>query len=44
MTDTLLREFEEWLLETSEHGDLSYNDAILAAIEKLEELKKKYNV
>ena len=42
---TLLEEFEEWLRKAwddSDIGDVSYTLGIV--IDKLEELKKKYNI
>lgn len=42
---TLLQEFEEWLrLEYEQTGDGDWNEAIGNAMDKLEELKDKYNV
>jgi hypothetical protein len=42
MTDTLLREFEEWLQQYKESDGEEWWHAIGAALVKLEELKKKY--
>lgn len=42
---TLLQEFEEWLRINYENsGDGQLAAALLAAMNKLEELKKKHNV
>jgi len=41
---TLLQEFEKWLKEEYDLGFPEYNDGLAAALEKLEELKKKHNV
>jgi hypothetical protein len=45
MTDTLLREFEEWLRkEYKEHYEHDYVAAIIAAQTKLDDLKKLHKI